>query len=120
MLAGRAVEKIILGSATAGAGGGLDSDLARATALLAEMHQQLGLGDGLLYLCNTSDDRPRLDPLLRSTIAKQLTAIYDQALEIVRRKRAAIEAVAAALIEARFLSEGDLVALLHEEPDSHP
>ncbi|PTV93204.1 ATP-dependent Zn protease [Rhodobacter aestuarii] len=67
ILAGRAAERLLLGSISAGAGGSADSDLAQASALQLQFDREFGLGcNGNAWLGEpdmqqlSSDDRDRL------------------------------------------------------------
>jgi cell division protease FtsH len=112
-LAGRAAETVLLGAPSAGAGGGEKSDLAVATHMIAAMHSSLGLGGSLLYRASRRDPEELLqyDTRLREIVEQDLQKLSQRAEFLVRQHRAAVEAVARALIIHRYLT-GDEVKKL--------
>ena len=116
-LAGRAAETEILGDFAAGSGGGVGSDLERATRLAAYMDGQLGMGnsgsapiylgeEGMITLLLTSHEEA--DEIRR--------ILYDAAVaakEIARRHRAAILEVAERLLAERCLGDAQLRSIVH-------
>lgn len=121
-LAGRAAEEAFLGAPSSGSGGSPDSDLALATALAAAAASALGLDDelGLVWLgLPDPATLPRMlvdDPLIRLRVRARLDDAYADALALVRRRRAAVEAVARALLERRALDGREVATIV----DSHP
>ena len=114
MLAGRAAEAVILGAPSAGA----ESDLRSVRSLFARYASAGDLADLLLHLAPTGAAAALLltDPVLRQAVSRHVAKLYAEALAIVRRRRAAIVAVADALIGARLLT-GDQVRAIY---DQHP
>jgi len=114
-LAGRAAEEVLFGAPSSGAGGGANSDLGLATWLAATAAASLGLSDavGLVWLgAPDATSVPGMladDPLLSAQVRAALDAAYADALALVQRRRAAVEALAAALLEHRALG-GDEAA----------
>lgn len=106
ILAGRAAEKMIMGAESIGAGGVDSSDLAEATRLICGLHVSFGLGDTLTYLASLTDAPGQLnyDPMLRDRVEKHLRALQERAIKLVTEHREAIETVAEALRERRYLS----------------
>ena len=98
LLAGRAAEEVVLGAASAGAGGSDGSDLAQATRLLARMEGSLGLGSSLVHGAEI-DGR---------IVHGRLARLYAETLVLVSRHRPAIEALAALAIERRVLGRSAL------------
>ncbi|MBR0749972.1 AAA family ATPase [Bradyrhizobium japonicum] len=116
-LGGRAAEALIYnGDCAANAGGDPTSDLALATEAAAALRVSMGLGDagGLAYLGDAASalEMLRLDPTLRAAVDGDLARLHARAVDIVRRHRAALEAIAAALAERRHLS-GDAVRRIY-------
>ena len=93
LLAGRAAEEVVLGAASAGAGGSDGSDLAQATRLVARTESTLGLGSSLVHGAEI-DGR---------MVHGRLARLYAETVLVVRRHRPAIEALAALAIEKRVL-----------------
>ena len=114
ILAGRAAEMVVLGDASSGAGGSQDSDLAKATRLIAANHLSYGFGDGLGYLADEGGLMTALarDPSLRSIVDRDLGTIFQRALAIAQRHALQIAAVADALIERRLLTGDELRRML--------
>jgi hypothetical protein len=113
-LAGRAAEVEILGEASVGSGGGLDSDLGIATVQVASMLTSYGLGPNLIYAGAPSDTLAmmQIDPGLRATVSRSLAALHERAVLAVRQNRRAIDAVARHLIERRHLDGTAFVAIV--------
>ncbi|WP_442754271.1 AAA family ATPase [Methylocystis sp. JAN1] len=114
-LAGRAAEEAAFGEVSASA----VADLASATQMLARAHAAQGLGFSLIH----HDDPSVLlasDTKLRDVVEADLRRLYALALDIVRRRRAEVERIAAALVERRFLSGDDVAALVAKPKPSAP
>jgi ATP-dependent Zn protease len=102
LMAGRAAERLVLGTISGGAGGDSESDLALATGLILQMDRELGLdrnGDGWLGPADmhrlTEEEKQRVRAKLGQAMnhaAKLLTPHIDQ-----------LDEVAAALIDVREL-----------------
>lgn len=106
-LAGRAAEQLILGDASAGAGGGADSDLALATRIATMIETRLGFGSqGLLW--SGVDEIGRLGTATQNLIRARLRAGQAKATAILRQHRAQMVAIARALQQQRHLSGDDL------------
>lgn len=105
ILAGRAAEKLMLGSASAGAGGTVDSDLARASATACAIELSFGLGECRAWV--TTADRAILrlanDVALRQTVETQLQAAETTALDILRNRQGTIIELATALLSKGVL-----------------
>lgn len=133
MLGGMAAELEILGNASELSGGAADSDLARATRIVARSELDLGLGGTLLSAGRTSDEeiagRLERDRPLKRRVERTLYGCLDRARTIVRERRADAEAVAACLATngtwsatptvERAVQAAPLVAD-KPVPDSHP
>lgn len=59
-LAGGAAEEVVFGERSAGAGGSLDSDLAKATELAWDFHARYGFGKSMAYFRDTVGRRPTM------------------------------------------------------------
>jgi cell division protease FtsH len=112
LMAGRAAEEVLLGEPSAGAGGGADRDLALATKWAVTASAALGSDSatGLVWL-GVPDAmnllRMLMDDALAARVRAILDAAYADALALVRRRRAALEGLAAALLERRALDGAD-------------
>lgn len=115
-LSGRGGEQVMLGSVSGGAGGGGDSDLARATQLLAIMHASLGLGDHLLHRATPQGvvQLLTLDPGLATTVEAELQSIYAKTLAILQENVDLVEAVADALVAGRHLTGEQFMAVVEK------
>ncbi|MCW2282583.1 hypothetical protein M2323_000344 [Rhodoblastus acidophilus] len=104
LLAGRAAEMVVLGRAS----GSAESDIREATSLVAAAHGSFGLGDDLLYRGSRekATELITFDPAFRRLVSEHLGRLMDATLDIVRRDRAAVEAIADALVERGYV-EGD-------------
>lgn len=126
-LAGRAAEEALLGSVSAGAGGQVGSDLHVATSLAAGMVGSFGLAgpSRLLFTAPASDTTEILRHApLRASASAILDAAYERACLMVGRHKAAVERVAQALVEKRWLDGATVFRLLtddrHGAPPRHP
>ena len=118
LMAGRAAERLVLGTISGGAGGDRESDLALATGLILQMDRELGLGhngDGWLGPADmhrlTEEEKQRVRAKLGQAMnhaAKLLTPHIDQ-----------VRKVAAALIDVREL-HGAAMRRLIAEPEREP
>lgn len=109
LMAGRAAERLVLGTVSAGSGGTSQSDLAQATTLAMAMETQLGLGlMGPVWLADTAPRDPRLYPAIRA----RLEAAEAQAAKILKAHQPTVVAIATALVRERELTGTDLAALL--------
>lgn len=122
LLAGRAAEEEILGVPSSGAGGGPQSDLAKATGLAALAVASLGLdGEVGLTWRGTPDPLtlPSLlasNPVVAARVQAHLGGAYTDARDLVHARRAAVEALARVLIERRTLDGGEAAAIVAGHP----
>ena len=117
-LAGRAAEKIVCGSVSAGSGGSADSDLARATDMALAMETRLGFAaDQPLLHLDLGEPGTALGwrPDLAARVDARLEAAYAEACRLVEEHRGQLERLADALVAAGTL-EGDAIAGLLDEP----
>lgn len=113
ILAARAAEEVILGEPSQGAGGADDSDIGHATQIAAMIEGAFGLGSSLVYRAAPDDVGALLmDPLFRAKVDAALTALYDRALELVRKHESEILAIADALVERKFMTGEEVRAIL--------
>lgn len=118
-LGGRAAEFAVYGGdCAANAGGDSSSDLAVATAAATALRISLGLGGQLTYLggVDAAADLLRADPKLRAAVGCDLARLHARAVAIVRRHRAALDAIAAALVERRHLSGDEARQIFARHP----
>ncbi len=118
LLAGRAAEEEVLGAPSSGAGGGPASDLAKATWLAASAVTAFGLDgeDGLVW-------RGMPDPLalpgmlaaspaVSARVRAMLDRAYAEARELVRVRRAAVEALVDSLVVRHVLDGAEAAAIV--------
>jgi ATP-dependent Zn protease len=113
-LAGRAAD-VVLG---AGASAGAVSDLAVATRELSALHASYGLGGRLLHRTGVDDASAlvRVDSRFAQRIEADLQRLLDRAIMLVTEHRAAVLAVAEALLAHRVLSGAQVQAVLEAHP----
>ena len=113
-LAGRCAEQLILGQASGGAGGGQDSDLARATMLALHIERGSGLGlNGLLWEPLPSDSAARqMFPDERAAIQQRLNTQTQRMEALLQRHQRALMALANALNEAGHLTREEIAPYL--------
>lgn len=118
LLAGRAAEEVILGTAFDGAGDVEGCDLHKASDLATRMEVQLGMGEGLGYFNLTSveqrDRFRRSNPGVAARVERVLGREMERSREIVTRFRSAIERIADVLVEKAVI-EGDGVRAIIRE-----
>ena len=102
-LAGRAAEEVILGLPSGGSGGSQDSDLGRATSLLAQADGGLGLGTRL------SIGQPAGE-----VVEARIRRLYAEAVLLVVRHRREVVALAELALEKRVLGQKALKAFAVE------
>ncbi len=105
LLAGREAEKLVYGDFTAGAGGGEQSDLAKATMLAAAYEGSFGLGSlGPIWL---GEPEQLATPMRLVAFSGKVGEILQHASAAARRavgeNRPALERLAKALCEASYL-----------------
>jgi cell division protease FtsH len=115
LLAGRAAERIILGTISSGAGEGASSDLAQATALAAKMETEWGFSEGApvwqsaatLMLFNLPNST-------RAAIEQRLMAAEIAAEDLLRQHQDALMRLVDILLERRELVGLDLLGVLSD------
>ena len=117
-LAGRAVDALT-GLAHTGAGGGRESDLARATEIVLSIHATYGLGESLVVRgpAEVAVDM-RVGSALRRTVDAELLQLYRRASDLCREHLSTIEAIAHRLVAARVLTGDEVAAIIesHRKP----
>lgn len=105
LMAGRAAERLALGTASAGAGGPPGCDLAQATRLCLGIEASLGLGTHSAWLGAPDDLLPllRRDPALRRRVQALLDAAEAEAERLLAAHRPQLLALAEALQHAGLL-----------------
>ncbi len=114
-LAGRAAERVILGSISAGAGGGDGSDLAQATRLAVAMETAFGFGKSLPLLHQPIEQATLLGspiPGLARRAHRRMRRAERAAARLVAGNRRAVTDLAASLLEAETLQGEELRAVL--------
>ncbi|MCU9848966.1 hypothetical protein OEZ60_13225 [Defluviimonas sp. WL0024] len=93
-LGGRAAERLVLSSLSAGAGGTADSDLAIATRLAVHIDSRYGLGAwGPIYL-DAPDGALLHDPATRQRVRNRIEKAERQATAILRENSDLLERMA--------------------------
>jgi len=102
----------------AGAGGGGDSDLARATGIALQIEASFGLGTlGLIYIDDEPDKRDLLlIHNLREAVARSLERAHSAALDLLKQNRAALDALAGALFAKGYLDRAEIAAIFEQTP----
>ena len=117
-LAGRAAEELVFGRVTNGAA----SDLERATQIARSMVFEWGMGETLTSRTVRADDLGLSEETKRVRDQEQVKLTdqaYTESLRLLGTHRAALDRVAAALLERETLSRDELVEVFKGvEPDS--
>lgn len=113
-LAGRAAERHVFGQPSAGAGGEVGCDLAKATRTATALEISYGLGDSLLWLAtpDAAQARLALDPGLRIRVEARLQQAEARALRILRANHVVLDDMAQALSTSGLLTGPALEELL--------
>jgi AAA+ superfamily predicted ATPase len=120
-LAGLAAEEVMLGARGDGGGWGESGDLYKATLTCARMEITLGLGRCLAVLAPSSgkDDVMKTfrgHPVVQAAVEQTLREQFDRAKDIVTRRRADVERLAAALLERHRIPGEEAIAILDAQP----
>ncbi|MBI3444457.1 MAG: AAA family ATPase [Magnetospirillum sp.] len=125
LLAGRAAEEIILGEASSGAGGGQESDLAKATMLCTAAITSLGLigADHLIWQGQPTAENIDLLLARRPDIAKQvktsMAEAYERSKVLLTAHRDTIQAIIDRLLEVEAMSGQEVRAIALVPPLPH-
>ncbi|MFA7413298.1 MAG: ATP-dependent Zn protease [Rhizobium sp.] len=115
ILAGRVAERLVVGDVLAGAGGGPESDLARATdmALAAETRLGFSSHQPLLYRsAATASHELAIDSRLAERVNGRLVAAETMATELIERHREVHMTIAKRLNAVGVLAGDELRALI--------
>ncbi|CAM9784448.1 unnamed protein product, partial [Choristocarpus tenellus] len=121
-LAGRASEEIHFGNVTTGA----SDDLRRVTGMVYQMITVYGMGEGIGQLAFPKQDnggfpeeKPYSDAtaqLMDEEAKRMVDNAYQRTLDLVREKKAQVEAVAELLLEKETVNHDDIVRLIGKRP----
>ena len=104
LLAGRAAEELILGSPSTGAGGGPQSDLARASELALRLELSWGLTDqGILYHADPERALEVATPTVRARANVRLREAMARVSDLLKGERETLAALADLLVQVRIL-----------------
>ncbi|CAH2606160.1 Cell division protein FtsH (plasmid) [Rhodovastum atsumiense] len=116
LMAGRAAEEVLLGEPGGGAGGSASSDLSQATVIAASAEAAWGLGGRLTWIADPTAENVGsllgLNRALAERVEARLADAYAAAIDVVRRRRAEVEAVAEALAVREVLTGDELRAVV--------
>jgi cell division protease FtsH len=114
LMGGRAAEQLVLGEYSAGAGGGSDSDLAKATQIATAAEISWGLGSSRVWLGDAEHGVSRLvqDAMLRQKIEVQLSRAECEAGRLLEIHREVLIDLATALCRHHRIEGSDLARLL--------
>ncbi|EME68315.1 ATP-dependent Zn protease [Paramagnetospirillum caucaseum] len=118
LLAGRAAEEVILGTVSSGAGGGTESDIAKATLAATSAITALGLSGAATPVWSGMPTPESIDLLLirRPDIARQLEDRLDRAYavakELILANADAVLRIVDRLIEVEIMTGEEVAALL--------
>lgn len=118
LLAGRAAEEVILGTVSSGAGGGTESDLAKATLMATSAITALGLGSASTPIWSGMPTPESIDLLQirRPDIARQVEERLDRAYAVAKglisANADAVLRIVDRLIEVEIMSGAEVAALL--------
>jgi cell division protease FtsH len=114
LLAGRAAEKLIIGSVSTGSGGRAGSDLERATGLARDFELKFGFGQiGPVYI---EDGRDLLlaAPWLLEAVMKHLTDAEARAEALLREHSTALKGIADALFRSGYISAEEIGRIVRD------
>jgi cell division protease FtsH len=112
---GITAEQVVFGDVSAGSGGDMASDLARATSIATALEVSFGLGDsGTLWLAtpDQAGEQLRHNPDLRRKVQSHLTLAETAATTIMQRHVLLLKDMANALARNGALQGQDLAAFL--------
>ena len=112
-LAGRAAEQIVFGRVTNGAA----SDLEKVTSIARSMVFEFGMSDLALSRTLRADNYALSEETKRMRDSEQSRLTdhaYDEAERLLRKHRAALDRVAASLLEFETLDRDELAKMLHD------
>ncbi|MER9560664.1 AAA family ATPase [Mesorhizobium sp. M0571] len=120
LMAGRAAEQLVFGNLSAGAGGVPGSDLSHATELAKKIELKFGFGEfGPVFLPDGAHDPLTTVPGLFVAVRNRLERAMADAMELLEKNRAALDAVADALDRSGYLSAGEVSQLVSNADGWH-
>jgi cell division protease FtsH len=115
LLAGRAAERLVIGSISSGAGEGASSDLAQATVLAAKMETEWGFSSGApVWQSASALMALGLPAGLRAAVQQRLGAAELAAGDLLRQHQDALLRLTNILLERRELFGQDLLDVLSD------
>lgn len=118
LLAGRAAEEVVIGSAFDGAGDDEGCDLHKASDLATRMEVQLGMGEGLGYFnLKSIEQRDRFrrnNPDVAARVERVLGREMERSRDIVSSFRNAIERIADVLVEKAMIEGEEVRRIIRE------
>jgi cell division protease FtsH len=119
LLSGRAAEETLLSPsmATAGAGGGEDSDFGRATKAAIDIELKCGFGlFGVMQLPEKAMDLLLHDPSVRAAIQRRLDICLERARKLMALNRSTVNAIAVQLEKVGYLDRSAIAELIAANP----
>lgn len=117
LLGGRAAEEVICGGISAGAGGGSDSDLGRATRLATSAELSFGMRTkGLIWYPEMAPDNLAAlfarRPDLERAVQRRLDHAYARAKKVIEAKAPTVGLLAERLLARKALAAEEVAALI--------
>lgn len=110
-LAGRASEEVFLGSVSTGSSG----DLEACTKIAVSMIQNYGMGDSMVYSYKKGGVNEDIPDEIRSKVDKLIREKYKEVLNIIKKNKPAVEAVAKELIARDVISGKEFIRIIKGE-----
>ena len=119
LMAGRAAEEVVLGKATSGAGGSIDSDLGAATMMAARSVAEFGLDSDHGLTWTPLPERPAGfarwladHPRLAALVHDRLASAYAAAVTLLEGRRDLVEALADTLLARGAMDGGEAARVI--------
>ncbi|PLL10244.1 hypothetical protein C0V75_21645 [Tabrizicola sp. TH137] len=113
LLAGRAAERLVMGSISSGAGHGTDSDLANATTLAVRMHSEWGFAPGApIWQPAANLMQLGLPRAIQSAVEERLLQAEAAAERVLLEHMDALLGLSETLIKQRELSADEILSVL--------
>lgn len=110
-LAGRASEEVFLGSVSTGSSG----DLEICTKIAVSMIQNYGMGDSMVYGYKKGGVNEDIPDEIRSKVDKLMREKYKEVLNIIKKNKPAVKAVAEELIARDVISGKEFIRVIKGE-----
>ncbi len=107
-LAGRASEEVFLGCISTGASGDLES----CTKIAVSMIQNYGMGDSMVYGYKKGGVNEDIPDEIRSKVDKLMKEKYKEVLNIIKKNKPAVKAVAEELIAREVISGKEFIKII--------